>query len=73
MAFALLAGCGVDVNFRKKIEKNGWEYEEETRGVGKFEEILESDARGTAAKYLGGKYVLNNSQINPLYQSKIVY
>jgi len=57
MAFALLAGCGVDVNFRKKIEKKGWEYEEETRGVGKFDEILESDARGMAAKFLGGKYV----------------
>lgn len=57
MAFALLVGCGVDVNFRKKIEKKGWEYDEQTRGVGKFEEILESDARGAAANLLGGKYV----------------
>lgn len=42
MAFGLLAGCGLDAKFRRKVEKDGWTYEEVDRGI----------ARGFASEFI---------------------
>lgn len=47
MTFSLLVGCGLDTNFRKKVEKKGWTYSEYGR----------EGAREYAGSILSSKYV----------------
>ena len=52
MSIALLAGCGLDINFRKKVEKKGWKYSESGRSIAALgaEASIESSEKTAAVK-----------------------
>ena len=52
MSVALLAGCGLDINFRKKVEKKGWKYSESGRSIATLgaEASIESSEKTAAVK-----------------------
>ena len=52
MSVALLAGCGLDINFRKKGEKKGWKYSESGRSIAALgaEASIESSEKTAAVK-----------------------
>ena len=52
MSIALLAGCGLDINFRKKVEKKNWEYSESGRTLATIgsEALIESSERSATVK-----------------------
>lgn len=52
MSIALLAGCGLDINFRKKVEKKGWKYSESGRSIAALgaEASIESSERSASVK-----------------------
>jgi len=52
MSVALLAGCGLDINFRKKVEKKGWKYSESGRSIAALgaEASIESSEKTAAVK-----------------------
>lgn len=52
MSVALLAGCGLDINFRKKVEKKGWYYYESGRSIAalRAEASIESSEKTAAVK-----------------------
>ena len=52
MSIALLSGCGLDINFRKKVEKKGWKYSESGRSIAALgaEASIESSEKTTAVK-----------------------
>lgn len=52
MSIALLAGCGLDINFRKKVEKKGWKYSESGRSIAALgsEALIESSERSASVK-----------------------
>ena len=52
MSIALLVGCGLDINFRKKVEKKNWEYSESGRTLATIgsEALIESSERSATVK-----------------------
>lgn len=52
MSIALLAGCGLDINFRKKVEKKGWKYSESGRSIAALgaEASIESSEKTATVK-----------------------
>lgn len=52
MSIALLAGCGLDINFRKKVEKKGWKYSESGKSIAALgaEASIESSEKTAAVK-----------------------
>ncbi len=50
MLFSLLAGCGLDLNFRKKTEKKGWAYTESGRSLAQAEASTALESKDRTAK-----------------------
>lgn len=50
LSFSLLAGCGLDLNFRKKTEKKGWTYTESGRSLAQAEASTALESKDRTAK-----------------------